>query len=211
MPCTRTAKIPATGGFRFSGMFAVGNPSVRPSLAPCATGPGSRIHVRGAPWRERGRPPQGLREPRGRSALAFDRHGAHGFDAELLRCAAQRGEVACTALAETKVLADEQPAHAQTRDQDAIDERLRIERCEPGVEPRDVSARDAVRGERFDLVAQRRKTRGRARFGEEFARRRSNVSTADGNARSSAASTSRDSIARWPRWTPSKFPIVNAT
>ena len=89
-PCTRTAKMPDSGGLRRSGRLAVGKPSLRPSFSPCATRPEIAY---GRPSSARRAIEIAARERfahRGRRrALAVDRHRAHRLDAERLRVRAQ--------------------------------------------------------------------------------------------------------------------------
>ena len=72
-------------------------------------------------------------------------------------------------------------------------------------------ALDAGRGEQLELVAQPREARRRRVAGEEFARMRLERQHAGGaGSASRALAITRSSSAWWPRWTPSKLPIVSA-
>ena len=154
--------MPATGGMRFCGRFAVGNPSWRPSFEPCATRP-EIVNGRpsSAPARARSPAASAARTAVDDVRSPVDSHRAHRFDAERPRRAAQRREVARTALAEAEILAHQQPARAEPAHEHGVDERLGLERREPRVEARDVGARHPARGELLDLVPDRGQPRRR--------------------------------------------------
>ena len=107
----------------------------------------------------------------------------------------RRREVARAAATEAEILAHQQPARAEAANQHRVDERLGFERRELRVEPRDVGAGDTARPECSILSRIEDKRGGADAFAKNSRGGGSNVSTADGKARSSAASTSRASIA----------------
>jgi hypothetical protein len=76
------------------------------------------------------------------------------------------------ALSEAEVFADENPAYAEALHEHALNESLRIERGEAGIESGDVGARDAVEAKASILSRTEERRGGRARPGEEFSRRR---------------------------------------
>ncbi|KDR30251.1 hypothetical protein BG57_14905 [Caballeronia grimmiae] len=102
------------------------------------------------------------------------RNGGHllDFEAVLVAGRLQRGEVAGAFRAIAEVVADHDPARVKAIDDDVLHERIRRLARECVIEMLDHHAIDAIRAQRFELVAQHRDARRRACRIEELARMR---------------------------------------
>ena len=88
--------------------------------------------------------------------LCLDRNGAHPLDAELSGLRAQQRDVAGSAFAKPKIVADQQPARIQPLFEHLMNERLGSKRREARIKALDDGDHDAERAKRFELRAQRR-------------------------------------------------------
>ena len=84
----------------------------------------------------------------------------------------EQGEITAAATAEAKIVADDQPAHAELRHQQVLHELLRREGCERGVEAQHEQAVHAARGDQAALLAQPREARRPAALREILRRLR---------------------------------------
>jgi hypothetical protein len=117
-------------------------------------------------------PPERRPDRAARDALSVDGHHGHRLDAECSRVSAQDREVPGATASEAEISAHEQPARPQGADEHVVDELLRGERGEAGIEACDVRPRDAKLAEQLELSTQRGQSRGRDLAGEKLARMR---------------------------------------
>ncbi len=160
--------------------------------------------------RDRGRRARVPRAPRSTSALVVDVDRAHALDAERPRVRAQHREVARASLAEAEVVADQHPARVELRTSTSSMNASGVQRGKRASK-RATNVRATPNARNASSFVRSVVSRGGAASRAKNSRGcGSNVSTAGGRRRSSAASRSRVSIAWWPRCTPSKLPIVSA-
>ena len=96
---------------------------------------------------------------RGRDTQSVHHDGRHVFDSKGLRPCPQQRNVAGARAAETKVIADQDPASAQAAHENVIDEGHRRQRGEFGVEASHDQAPHAQRREVLGLCAHGGKSR----------------------------------------------------
>jgi len=107
-----------------------------------------------------------------RDALAFHLDCVHLFHRERLRVGPQQRKIAHATLAETEIIAHEDPARVQPALEDILDKSRRLERRKPRIEARDHGGMNTVGREQSELAPQARQTRRRTRRCEELPRMR---------------------------------------